>query len=236
MKKRREEKEKKLKLKEEKRIEKELKKEKARVLTKKRVRIVKKKTFESLNKLGLIKTEKEKKERDKESDLGKLFVEKELEGGFEEFKKVKAVKKKLEIPELVSRKKGEVEKKIERPYEVIKSEEEIKKAIEGIKEKKKKPSILKKLFKKRVEVEEKVERPEIMPRIEEKVDVIYLIEEKMHKARIELMDFKFGDAKGIYVEIMKMYNGLEPKKKAKVYQDIKDLYYERKSAERYAKV
>jgi len=61
------------------------------------------------------------------------------------------------------------------------------------------------------------------------------IEAKMHRARLALMDFKFDEAKRIYVEIMKVYNDLEPKKKARVYLDIKDLYYERKTAEKYAK-
>jgi hypothetical protein len=49
------------------------------------------------------------------------------------------------------------------------------------------------------------------------------------------MDFKFDEAKRRYIEIMKMYNELEPKKKSKVYHDIKDLYYERKSAEKFVK-
>ena len=61
-----------------------------------------------------------------------------------------------------------------------------------------------------------------------------LIEERIHKARLALMDFKFDDAKRVYIEIMKIYNDLDQNKKAKVYQDIKDLYYERKSAEKFA--
>ena len=74
-----------------------------------------------------------------------------------------------------------------------------------------------------------------MPRVEEKEDSVELIEEKIHKARLALMDFKFDEAKRVYIEIMKMYNELASKKKSKVYQDIKDLYYERKSAEKFAK-
>ena len=49
------------------------------------------------------------------------------------------------------------------------------------------------------------------------------------------MDFKFEEAKKIYIDIMGSYKELDPKQKAKVYQDIKDLYYERKSAEKFAK-
>ena len=45
----------------------------------------------------------------------------------------------------------------------------------------------------------------------------------MHKARLSLMDFKFDEAKRTYLEIMKIYSGLEPKKKAKVYKDIRDF-------------
>lgn len=142
--------------------------------------------------------------------------------------KKKAKKEKLKVPGL-----GEIEKEIEKPEEVIKAEEEIQKAIEGMKVKK--PSIVKRLFKKKEEVKEKIETPEVMPRTYDKIDDMYLIEEKIHKARIALMDFKFDEAKKIYIGIMRMYNELEQKKKAKVYQDIKDLYYERKSAEKFAK-
>jgi hypothetical protein len=74
-----------------------------------------------------------------------------------------------------------------------------------------------------------------MPRTYDKIDHVELIEEKVHKARLALMDFKFDEAKRRYIEIMKMYNELEPKKKSKVYHDIKDLYYERKSAEKFVK-
>ena len=74
----------------------------------------------------------------------------------------------------------------------------------------------------------------VMPSVKEKADGIWQIEEKIHKARLSLMEFKFEDAKKIYLEIMRIYNELEPKNKLKAYQDINDLYYERKSAERFA--
>ena len=81
----------------------------------------------------------------------------------------------------------------------------------------------------------KIETPEVMPRTYDKIDYVELIEEKIHKARLFLMDFRFDEAKSAYIEIMRMYTELEPKKKSKVYQDIKELYYERKSAEKFAK-
>ena len=74
-----------------------------------------------------------------------------------------------------------------------------------------------------------------MPRFEERTDEIELVEEKIHKARLALMDFKFDMAKKVYIDIMRIYNDMDSKKKARVYPDIKDLYYERKSAEKYSK-
>ena len=129
------------------------------------------------------------------------------------------------------------------PYESTTSEKEISEAIGSIKQKQKKISFLKSLFGRKGEkenmemprFEERVETPEVMPRFEEKVDNLILIEEKMHKARLALMSFRFEQAKQIYIEVMRNYNQLEPKKKAKVYQDIVDLYNERKSAEKYAR-
>ena len=49
------------------------------------------------------------------------------------------------------------------------------------------------------------------------------------------MAFRFDQAKHVYMDVMSLYNQLEPKKKARAYQDVTDLYYERKSAEKYAK-
>jgi len=123
---------------------------------------------------------------------------------------------------------------VEKPHEVLEAEKEIQRAIEGIKRVSKKKPFIKRLFGKK-KSEEKTEFPEVIPRVEENADVIYLIEGKLHMVRLALMDFKFDDAQKIYIEIMKMYNDLDLEKKAKVYDDIKDLYYERKTAEKYAK-
>jgi len=153
---------------------------------------------------------KEKIELDKElGDLEKLNVKEETNG------------KKLEIPVF------------EFP-EIEKNKKEIQKAISGLKVKKR-SFIPKNLFKKKERVEGRIETPEVMPRTYDKIDYVEEIEVKMHKARLALMDFKFEEAKSVYIEIMRMYNQLESKKRLKVYQDIKDLYYERKSAEKFAK-
>jgi len=153
---------------------------------------------------------KEKTELDSElEDLEKLNVKEEIKGG------------KLEIPEF-------------KFPEIEKDEEEIQEAISGIKVKEK-SFIPKNFFKKKEHAEEIIETPEVMPRTYDKIDYVEEIEEKMHKARLDLMDFKFEEAKRVYIGIMRMYNQLEPKKRSKVYQDIKDLYYERKSAEKFMK-
>jgi len=158
-------------------------------------------------------------------------VEKELEEldkiGIKQSKK----SKEPEIPEPEDLEK--IEGEIEKPHEIVRAEEEIQKAIEGAKEKK--PSKLKKLFERKEKKEERLETPEVMPSFEEKADEVDLVEEKIHKARLALMDFKFDMAKKTYIEIMRIYNDMDSKKKARVYPDIKDLYYERKTAEKYAK-
>jgi len=127
----------------------------------------------------------------------------------------------------------EIEKEVIRPEQIRETEEEIQNAISRIKVKK--PFIAKGLFRKKKPVEEKIATPEVMPRTYDKIDYVEEIEEKLHKARLALMDFKFDEAKRAYIEIMQAYNTLNPKDKHKVYQDIKDLYYERKSAAKFAK-
>jgi hypothetical protein len=106
-----------------------------------------------------------------------------------------------------------------RPKEIQEAEEEIKSAIEKIREKEK-PSFFKKLFgKKQAEV---IERP---------ADDVSAIKSYIENTRNSLMNFDLAAAKRNYIEIIKIYNMLGPEEQAKVYQDIKDLYSERKSAE-----
>ena len=57
------------------------------------------------------------------------------------------------------------------------------------------------------------------------------IQGKIGEARTALMDFNLNKAKSLYLEIISTYNGMKPEDKAKVYNDISDLYSERKSAE-----
>ena len=125
---------------------------------------------------------------------------------------------------------------IVKPEELIKAEKEIQKAIDGMKEPKKNRFALKGLFKRKEEQnQESIEKPEIMPRTSDKIDYIEFVEERIHKARMAMMNFNFEKAKKIYVEIMRLYNDMSQKEKYQVYQDIKDLYYERKSAESFVK-
>ena len=129
-----------------------------------------------------------------------------------------------------------IEENIVKPHEVIKAEEEIERAIQGIKNYKEKKSIFRSIFRpkekpKRAGIEELPLPPKFMPKTYEKRDEVDDILNKIHKARNALMEFDLDKAKSAYIEIMRSYNGLSVDKKKKVYQDIKDLYDERKNAE-----
>ena len=123
-----------------------------------------------------------------------------------------------------------------KPYETSEAEQEIEKAIEDLKKKPKKP--LSGLFmpKEKIKTHE-MEFPEIpkeelpVPEIEEPTDDVTTMKHKIHIARSSLMDFDLLEAKRTYIEIMMLYNDSSPEKQAKVYEKIKDLYYERKNAE-----
>ena len=132
---------------------------------------------------------------------------KELKKGLEELDKIGMgpleTVKELKIPEPEELEK-ETLKAIEKPREVVRAEEEIQKAIDDIKKKSKRPSIIKKFFERKEE--EKLETPEVMPSFEENTDEVELIEEKIHKARMALMDFKFDMAKKAYIDIIRIYN------------------------------
>ncbi len=128
----------------------------------------------------------------------------------------------------------------ENTNEIIVAEKEIQDAVDGLKADVKRP-FLSRIFtkKKKIETdagaEPQVEMPHIMPRTYDKIDFVEMAEAKIHKARMALMDFNFEDAKRIYIEVMGLYNKMELKDKHDVYEDIKDLYYERKNAEKFAK-
>ena len=146
--------------------------------------------------------------------------------------------KELEIPDIIPQETkliSKVEERIVKPAEIEKAEEEIQRAIEGIKHYKRKKSRFKGLFKKKEKPKQKViekELPvEFTPRVYEKQDKTYDISDNVHKARSALMEFDLDGAKSIYIEIMRMYNDLSVEDRKKVYQEIKELYDERKNAE-----
>lgn len=116
----------------------------------------------------------------------------------------------------------------ERPKEILEAEEEIKGAIEKIK-KQEKPSFLKSLFAGKKKAEERHEES-LMPELSE-ADEVSIIKDSISKTRGALMRFDLGTAKRNYIELMKVYNRIKPEDQAKVYHDIRELYFERKSAE-----
>jgi len=146
-------------------------------------------------------------------------------------------KTKIKMPKIKPETKliSRAEEKITKPGEIEKAEEEIKRAIKGIKKYKEKNPIFKKLFKakekpKQKAIEEKLP-VEFMPRTHERRDKVEDILNMVHKARNALMQFNLDKAKGIYIGIMRIYNDSSVEEKKRVYQEIKDLYDERKNAE-----
>ena len=115
-----------------------------------------------------------------------------------------------------------------KPKEILEAEEEIKSAIEKIKEREK-PSFFKRLLTRKEITEEKPEE-RFMPEIAA-VDDVSRIQNSINRAREALMKFDLETAKRNYIGIMKAYNSLKPEEQAKVYHDIRELYFERKSAE-----
>lgn len=111
--------------------------------------------------------------------------------------------------------------------DILEAEEEIKSAIEKIK-KQEKPSFFRRLFSKKEKPEEK---PEDMAQEIPQADKLSAIQNTISKAREALMKFDLEAAKKDYIEIIKSYKNLQLKEQAKVYNDIKELYFERKSAE-----
>ncbi|MDP3765487.1 MAG: hypothetical protein Q8R04_03160 [Nanoarchaeota archaeon] len=115
-----------------------------------------------------------------------------------------------------------------KPKEIVEAEEEIKSAIEKIKEREK-PSFFKKLFTRKKTDGEFAHGYSIQELPE--VDKISMIQNKINETRQALMKFDLETAKSSYIGIMKLYQKIRPEEQAKVYHDIRDLYFERKSAE-----
>ena len=108
------------------------------------------------------------------------------------------------------------------PKEIEEAEDEIESAIEGVK-KQGKDSLFSGLFRK------KAAEQAPMPDIE--ADDLDAINKMMNDARNALMNLDLEAAKNSYIDIMQAYNKLKPEDQAKIYHEIKDLYYERKNAE-----
>lgn len=121
---------------------------------------------------------------------------------------------------------SELRQKTEKPREIAEAQEEIQSAIEKIK-KVEKPSFFNKLFAKR----EKEKPSDAYPIRVQNGNGIPIIQSNIKRARDALAKFDLEKAKKSYIEIIKMYNNLNPQDKAKVYHEIDDLYSERKSAE-----
>lgn len=114
-----------------------------------------------------------------------------------------------------------------RPKEIAEAEEEIKSAIEKIKVHEKK-SLIGGLFRRKAQEPRPKSESDIIPEAE---DSISRIKSKMESARGALANFDLEAARKDYIEIMGIYSKMPPEEQAKVYYEIKNLYYERKSAE-----
>lgn len=131
--------------------------------------------------------------------------------------------------------KGEItensSKILEKPREILEAEEEIKNAIEKIKIKEK-PSFFRNLFAKKEETVRKdvyIEEPRILESIS--VDGISFIQNKINEIRQHLTTLDLENARASYIEIMRCYISLKTEDKAIVYNDIREIYLERKNAE-----
>lgn len=204
--------------------------------SKKRVSIKKEKVKQKISKKDLKKI-KGKKVPKKSAEL--LELEEDL--GIDKFDfglpKGMQTKEYIEFPETLeefempnTKKKLKEEKT--KPKEILEAEAEIESAIKKIKDQES-PSFLKRVFSKK-KIEQKLieEKPieQLMPELLEG-DIMPIIQNKIKNAREALANFDLETAKQNYLEIMKIYNKLKPEEQAKLYHDIRDLYFERKSAE-----
>lgn len=137
---------------------------------------------------------------------------------------------------------NKLEHQTKKPKEIFEAEEEIKSAIEKIKKREKTP-FLGRLFGKKENRDIPQESWNLdKPRLEQpkeenlipqpaKADSLSAVQDKINKARTALTNFDLRTAKANYIEIMKIYNNMNPKEQARVFHDIRELYFERKSAE-----
>ncbi len=196
----------------------------------------KKASLKMMGKQKLAKLLQKKSGKQKAAKPKEEFPEPDmLEGyGLEEFKLPEELKdNNINLPETLENFDESLnigaEEERAKPKEVLDAEEEIKSAMESIK-KGEKPSFFKRFFAKK-ELNKKQEySEEEMPALQES-DSISAIQNKIKETRNSLMGLDLEAAKRNYIEIMKIYNRINPEEQAKVYNDIRGLYFERKSAE-----
>ena len=165
------------------------------------------------------------KELEKEKKAGKKTKISRIPEIEEDFKLYEHVHNELELPETLEefgRKGLEQEFK---PKEILEAEDEIKSAIEKIKGRGK-SSLLKRLFAKKAKKEPEEQTQELP-----EMDNVSAIQGNIRKTKEALMKFDLDAAKRDYIEVMRIYNQMSPSQKSVFYRDIKELYFERKSAE-----
>ena len=184
-----------------------------------------------LNKLKKLQRKEAKQPKTKKTEehedlrdfglLGNDFESSEPKSSLEGYNEFPGALGDLDIDYISSQEKMEPEIKDEALDE---AQEEIKNAIESAGKQNKQP-LFKKIFGKN-------ERPTAITQAErENIDSVSKIRNKIGMARDSLMDINVEAAREYYIEIMEIYNQISPKEQAKVYNDIKELYFERKSAE-----
>ena len=151
---------------------------------------------------------------------------------------LKGAEKDMEFPDTLE----ELDKGDAKQKELIDAEEEIRNAIGKIKHQEK-PNFIKRIFSKpEASYSSGVEEhgalmqmaEQSMPEnglIQEQMDDISIIQKMINDARNHLMDLNLEAAKRSYIDVLKIYNKIKPQEQAKVYHDIRELYFERKSAE-----
>ena len=174
-------------------------------------------------------------------DLGIENLGLELDDGLKKPKKGKSSKKEAEIKfpdtldelELGYAKPAAETKARQKPKELEDAEKEIRSAIESIK-KQEKQSFFSRLFStsfKSNDYGAQNARIETKQSFADERDDISQINKKIEESREALMNFNLDAAKRRYMETMQIYNHLKPEEQAKVYNEIKELYSERKKAE-----
>ena len=111
-----------------------------------------------------------------------------------------------------------------KPLDLKDAEKEIRQAVKKIQ---KKPSLWKRLlYRKRPAGRE---YPEIS--LKPEMDGVKAVQNLIKSSRNALLEFNLKKAKEFYIGANRIYNDLSVDKQAEVYNDIKNLYDERKSAE-----